>query len=78
MNTLIVLNKKAFMHFLQVPVAVFLVPGLVTGRQHREQEYEEQKPLCCPGSDPAAEREKSNYHDSTTVEKQTYNREISF
>lgn len=40
---------------------MLLLPDFVIEPQRRELESEEQRPLFSPGSDPAAEREESNY-----------------
>lgn len=43
-------------------VSLLLLPGLVVGPLHREQESQEHKQLFCQRFDPAAEREESNYY----------------
>lgn len=46
-----------------------LLPDFVIEPQRRELESEEQRPLFSPGSDPAAEREESNFYTAPS-EKQ--------
>lgn len=45
-------------YFLQLSVSEILLPGSVTGQQHREPEPQEQKPRSHPSSGPVAERQK--------------------
>lgn len=41
---------------------MLLLPDFAVEPRRRERESEEQRPLFCPGSDPAAERQESNYY----------------
>ena len=69
--------KTSFYVFLCISPSVLFLPDLGTAARHHEPESEAQKPRCCPGSDPAAEREEFNYFMATQWEKQTHNRQIS-
>lgn len=51
---------------------MLLLPDFVVEPRRRERESEEQRPLFCPGSDPAAERQESNYYTARPQENKRW------